>query len=244
MTDHASTPAAPASPQQRVLVVEDDPLVVRLVQRVLTEAGYAVDVAQTLDAARDLVGADFDAVLLDIDLPGGSGLDLLRELRGRGDATPVLLFTGSDSDADVVTGLDAGADDYIVKPVAGAVLLARLRAVARRAASADGTRAVAGTLTLDGLRLDRLARRVELSGQTLDLTPKEFTLLEYLLLRAEEAVQRGELLEHVWQVRGEPNSNVVDAHVARLRQKLRAVSPRPDIRTVRGVGFMLTRDGE
>lgn len=137
-------------------------------------------------------------------------------------------------------GLNAGADDFIEKPVGGAVLLARLRAVIRRGAHQASGRRDAGSLALGPLTLDRLARRAIVDGHTLDLTPKEFTLLEYLLLCAEETVTRTELLDHVWEVQGEPESNVVDAHMARLRAKLRAVSPRPDIRTVRGKGFVLT----
>lgn len=238
------------SAARRVLLVEDDPLLVRFAQRVLGPPEYALDVAADAGSARRLTGegtARYDALLLDVELPDQSGLELLRALRAAGDQTPVLILTGRDTDEDVVRGLDAGADDYLVKPVGAAVLRARLRAAWRRAG--DGTRDPAsrvphsvGVLTLDALTLDRLARRVTLGGRDLDLTPKEFALLEHLLLRPEDVVARGELLEQVWQLQGDPGSNVVDAHVARLRQKLRAGGPCPEIRTVRGIGFRITAE--
>lgn len=250
MSSPASS-APPASPPRRLLLVEDDALLVRLVQRVLGPPDYTLDVAPNAEAARRLTaggGAHYDAVLLDVELPDQSGLELLRALRAAGDRTPVLILTGRDTDEDVVSGLDAGADDYLVKPVGAAVLKARLRAAWRRAG--DGTRPggetraphAMGVLTLDGLVLDRLARRVTVEGREVELTPKEFALLEHLLLRAEETVSRGDLLEQVWQVHGDPGSNVVDAHVARLRHKLRSVAPCPEIRTVRGVGFRVTAE--
>jgi DNA-binding response OmpR family regulator len=245
-----SATSAPPAPR-RLLLVEDDALLVRLVQRVLGPPEFALDVAPDAESARRLTaggGAQYDAVLLDVELPDQSGLELLRDLRAANDRTPVLILTGRDTDEDVVSGLDAGADDYLVKPVGAAVLKARLRAAWRRATVADGARAGAvgsappqvGVLTLDGLVLDRLARRVVMDGRELELTPKEFALLEHLLLRPEETVTRGELLEQVWQLQGDPGSNVVDAHVARLRHKLRAAAPCPEIRTVRGIGFRVT----
>ena len=241
--------------------MEDDALLVRLVQRVLSPPDYDLEVAPNAQSARRMTAGGpgrYDAILLDVELPDQSGLELLRALRAAGDQTPVLVLTGRDTDEDVVRGLDAGADDYLVKPVGAAVLKARLRAAWRRGRGAataggdsgaksdgDGADAVlvpyhVGVLTLDGLMLDRLARRVTMEGQEIELTPKEFALLEHLLLRAEETVSRGDLLEQVWQLQGDPGSNVVDAHVARLRQKLRAAAPCPEIRTVRGVGFRLT----
>ncbi|GJG86178.1 DNA-binding response regulator [Gemmatimonadetes bacterium T265] len=224
----------------RVIFVEDDAFIVRFFQRVLREARFEVVAAGSVaEGRRALLGAH-DAVLLDVELPDASGLTLLEELRARGDRSPVIILTGRGGDEEVVRGLDAGADDYIEKPVGGAVLLARLRAVIRRGAHQATGRREAGVLSLGPLTLDRLARRATVDGQVLDLTPKEFTLLEYLLLCAEETVTRAELLDHVWELQGEPESNVVDAHMARLRAKLRAVSDRPDILTVRGKGFVLT----
>ena len=229
-------------------------MLVRLVLRVLGPPDFEVDVAGSAEAARERLagdGAAYDALLLDIELPDQSGLDLLRGMRDAGNRTPVLILTGRDSDEDVVRGLDAGADDYLVKPVSPDVLKARLRAAWRRAGDTppEGLSAVGalvpyhvGVLTLDGLTLDRLARRVTLDGIEVDLTPKEFSLLEQLMLRPGEVVSRGELLEQVWQLQGDPGSNVVDAHVARLRQKLRAAATCPEIQTVRGVGFRITAD--
>jgi len=243
-------PDAPAG--RRLLLVEDDAMLVRLAQRVLAAPDFDLAVAGSAESARQHLAdpaAPFDAILLDIELPDQSGLDLLRGLRDAGDRTPVLILTGRDTDEDVVRGLDAGADDYLVKPVSAAVLKARLRAAWRRtgdtppdamAAVGGGVPHLVGVLTVSGLTLDRLARRVTDAGRELDLTPKEFSLLEQLMLRAEDVVSRGELLEYVWQMQGDPGSNVVDAHVARLRQKLRAVTPCPEIQTVRGVGFRIT----
>ncbi|HEY0778587.1 MAG TPA: response regulator transcription factor [Gemmatirosa sp.] len=224
----------------RVVFVEDDDLVSRLFQRILQDANFEVVTAATVAEGRRALLGHHDAVLLDLELPDASGLTLLEELRARGDRAPVVILTGRGGDEEIVRGLDAGADDFVEKPVGGAVLLARLRAVIRRGAHQASGRRDAGSLTLGPLTLDRLARRATVDGQTLDLTPKEFTLLEYLLLCAEETVTRAELLDHVWELQGEPESNVVDAHMARLRAKLRAVSARPDIRTVRGKGFVLT----
>ncbi len=233
-SDHAAAAAG------RVVFVEDDVLISRYFQRVLQGAHYHVQAVGTVAEARRALLDVHDAVLLDLELPDASGLTLLEEMRARGDQAPVIILTGRGGDEEVVRGLDAGADDFIEKPVGGAVLLARLRAVIRRGAHQSTGRREAGVLALGDLTLDRLGRRAVVDGQTLDLTPKEFTLLEYLLLCAEETVTRAELLDHVWELQGEPESNVVDAHMARLRAKLRTVTARPDIRTVRGKGFVLT----
>ena len=240
VTDRAAVPAADPAVAGKVVFVEDDRLVSRFFQRVLEDANFHVVIASSVAEGRRALLGEHDAVLLDLELPDASGLTLLEELRARGDRAPVVILTGRGGDDEIVRGLDAGADDFVEKPVGGAVLLARLRAVIRRGAHQASGRRDAGSLTLGPLTLDRLSRRATVDTHTLDLTPKEFTLLEYLLLCAEETVTRTELLDHVWEVQGEPESNVVDAHMARLRAKLRAVSPRPDIRTVRGKGFVLT----
>jgi DNA-binding response OmpR family regulator len=246
-----------ASAQQpavrRLLLVEDDSMLVRLFQRVLAPPDFEVEVAMSAEMARQRLSEAgvFDAMLLDVELPDQSGLDLLRGMRDAGDRTPVLILTGRDTDEDVVRGLDAGADDYLVKPVSASVLKARLRAAWRRSGdtppegyAVNGARVPfhVGVLSLNGLILDRLARRVSTQGREVDLTPKEFSLLEQLMLRPEDVVSRGELLEYVWQLQGDPGSNVVDAHVARLRQKLRTAAPCPEIQTVRGVGFRITAE--
>lgn len=227
-------------PIGRVVFVEDDPLLSRFFQRVLHDARFEVTAVGSVAEGRRALLGSHDAVLLDLELPDANGLTLLEELRARGDRAPVIIMTGRGGDEEVVRGLDAGADDFIEKPVGGAVLVARLRAVIRRGAHQATGRRNAGILSLGALSLDRLARRATVEGQVLDLTPKEFTLLEYLLLCAEETVTRTELLDHVWELQGEPESNVVDAHMARLRAKLRVATTRPDIRTVRGKGFVLT----
>ena len=220
----------------RVLIIEDDRMLARLVERMLVESGYAVDVTRTAEEGRQLaLTGPYDAVLLDLELPDRNGLDVVRALRREGKETPVLIMTGRDDDEDIVRGLDAGADDYLLKPVSGDVLKARLRAATRRGGATRTEQLVMGELVLN-----RLARQVFGAGKEVHLTPKEFAMLEHLLLHAEEVVSRTELLERVWNMRFDPGSNVVDAHVARLRQKLRVVLEQPEIRTARGVGFVIT----
>ena len=220
----------------RVLIIEDDRMLARLVERTLGEAGYAVDVTRSADEGRDAaLASDYDAVLLDLELPDRSGLEVVRTLRREGRDVPVLIMTGRDDDQDIVKGLDAGADDYLLKPVNPEVLKARLRAAVRRGGASRADQ----QLVIGELAMNRLARTVQGSGKDVSLTPKEFAMLEHLMLRAEEVVSRTELLEHVWNMKFDPGSNVVDAHVARLRQKLRGVT-RTEIRTSRGVGFVLT----
>ena len=219
----------------RVLIIEDDRMLARLVERTLGEAGFTVDVTRSADEGRDAaLASTYDAVLLDLELPDRSGLEVVRTLRREGRDVPVLIMTGRDDDQDIVKGLDAGADDYLLKPVNPEVLKARLRAAVRRGGANRTDQLVIGDLAMN-----RLARTVLGNGRDVSLTPKEFAMLEHLMLRAEEVVSRTELLEHVWNMKFDPGSNVVDAHVARLRQKLRGVT-RPEIRTARGVGFVLT----
>jgi DNA-binding response OmpR family regulator len=219
-----------------VLVIEDDAMVARVVARALETAGYTVDAtASANDGLTRASTGSYDAILLDLELPDRDGLDVLRELRGSGLTTPILIMTGRDDDEHVVRGLDAGADDYLLKPVSTDVLKARVRAAIRRGGSGQPDQLVLGDLVVD-----RLGRQVTGAGATIALTPKEFSMLEFLLLRAEQVVPRSELLEHVWHMRFDPGSNVVDAHVARLRQKLRQAIELPEIKTVRGVGFTLS----
>jgi DNA-binding response OmpR family regulator len=224
----------------RVLMIEDDRMLARIVERALGDAGHAVDVTRSADEGRDRALAhSYDAILLDLELPDRSGLEVLRTLRREGRDVPVLIMTGRHDDEEIVKGLDAGADDYLLKPVSPEVLMARLRAAVRRGGTNRTEQIAMGDLVMN-----RLARTVSGSGKDIALTPKEFAMLEHLLLRAEEVVSRSELLEHVWNMKFDPGSNVVDAHVARLRQKLRSAVARPEIRTARGVGFVLTmQDG-
>ena len=224
----------------RILVVEDDPMLARLVERALTGEGHAVDVCQNAeDGRRHALANDYDVVLLDLELPDRDGLDVVRAMRREGKTTPVLIMTGHDDDEHVVRGLDAGADDYILKPVSNDVLKARIRAAVRR-----GGAGPVKQLAMGDLVLDRLARQVHGAGREIALTPKEFAMLEHLMLRPDETVPRAELLEHVWNMKFDPGSNVVDAHMARLRAKLRQYVTNPDVRTVRGVGFVITEKPE
>ena len=224
----------------RVLVIEDEPMVARVVARAL-ESEYTVDVSDSAtEGAQRALDEPYDAILLDLELPDGDGLDVVRAMRRAGSTTPVLIMTGRGDDEHIVRGLDAGADDYLLKPLGSTdVLRARVRAAIRRGGSGPPD-----VLTLGALTVDRLGRVVTGDGKTLPLTPKEFSMLEYLMLRSEQVVSRAELLQRVWNMSFDPGSNVVDAHVARLRQKLRQAITNPEIRTVRGIGFLLTAKPE
>lgn len=220
----------------KLLVVEDDRMFAELMRRGLKEEGYAVDVAGDVAEGRLLALVhDYDAILLDVVLPDGTGLQLATALRDQGRHTPILMVTGEDDPADVVQGLDVGADDYLTKPFDIRELKARVRALVRR----GGARR-AETLSLGGVVLDRLGHRAMVGDRRMDLTPKEFSLLAYFLLHAESVVTRTDLLEKVWDFHFDPGSNVVDVHVARLRAKLRRYGADARVATVRGAGFMLT----
>lgn len=222
----------------KILVVEDNKKVASFVEKGLREEGYAVDVAhEGVDGALKASVYDYDLLVLDIMVPGKSGLEIVRDLRVKGDSVPVLLLTARDSTDNVVEGLDAGADDYLTKPFAFDELLARVRALVRRGGSERTERLVYRDVELD--RLQHVAKR---AGERLRLTPKEYQLLEFFLLHAEEVVRRTALLEKVWDLHFDPMSNVVDVHVANLRQKLRGDDRPPLIHTVRGVGYVFHHD--
>jgi DNA-binding response OmpR family regulator len=219
----------------KILVVEDDRKVAGFIEQGLREEGYAVDVAKDGDDATTLAHVnDYDAILLDLMLPKKNGLQVAAELRREGRRTPILMLTARDSTEDVVRGLDAGADDYLSKPFKFDELLARLRALTRRGGAARLDR-----LTYGSLDLDRLRHKARAASNLLDLTPREFQLLEHFMLHPEEVIRRTELLEKVWDMHFDPESNVVDVHVGNLRRKLREAGCDGLIQTVRGVGFCL-----
>ena len=223
----------------RILVVEDDQKAARFIKQGLEEEGHVVDVAADGEDGAQLGHlSPYDLIVLDLQLPKKSGLELSRELRREAVETPILMLTGRDSTADIVRGLDAGADDYLAKPFAFDEFLARVRALTRRRGPV-----IAGTLRYGDLEMDRLQRVVTRSGRLIDLSPREFRLLEYLLLHPEQLVTRTMLLQKVWNMSFDPETNVVDAHVSNLRRKLEEGGRYRLIQTVRGAGYML-RSGE
>lgn len=225
------------APAGRLLVVEDEAKVARALREGLEGEGYDVVVETTGEGAFFRLARDrFEIILLDLMLPGRDGLEILAALRGQGLETPVLVLTARDALEDRVVGLDAGADDYLVKPFAFAELLARLRAIGRRGRAADPDR-----LAVDTLDVDPATRRVTRDGQVIELTAKEFDLLRYLTRNARQVVSRDTLAREVWRetARSTTLDNVIDVHISRLRRKIDVDRPVKLIHTVRGVGFML-----
>ena len=225
----------------RVLVVEDEQKVANALREGLEGERYDVVVERTgEDAFFRMTTEAFDLILLDLGLPGRDGLQILTTLRSKGIKTPVLVLTARDALQDRVAGLDSGADDYLVKPFAFAELLARIRALMRRGRAAEAPRLAVGDLTMD-----LITRKVMRGGQQVELTVREFELLEYLMRYEAQVVSRETLARDVWKetARTTPLDNVIDVHIARLRRKIDLDRPVKLIHTVRGVGFML-REGE
>ena len=219
----------------RLLLVEDDVSLSTIVERGLREDGYAVDTAATvLDARFQLDVNEYDLVILDVGLPDGNGLELCREIRARGRHLPVLMLTARDGLSDKVSGLDAGADDYLTKPFDYPELTARIRALLRRPATAQQP-----ILEVGDVRLDPAARVAWRGAITVPLTAREFALLEFLLRHPGEVVSREQLLEHVWDANYDGLSNVVDVHIANLRRKLASPDGPDPLTTVRGAGYRL-----
>ncbi|MGH2931700.1 MAG: response regulator transcription factor [Gaiellaceae bacterium] len=217
----------------RVLVVEDDVKMASLLRRGLVEEGLAADVARTGDDALWMAEAtEYDAIVLDVMLPGADGFEVCRRLREAGRWSPVLMLTARDAVEDRVAGLDAGADDYLTKPFSFAELLARLRAIARRAPLERPTVLEAG-----GLRLDPATRRAWRGDVEIGLSAKEFALLETFMRRPGEVLSRYRLLEHCWDYGYENRSNVVDVYVRYLREKIDRPFGRKSLETVRGAGY-------
>jgi DNA-binding response OmpR family regulator len=223
----------------RVLVVEDDLRLGRLLRRVLEAERYAVDVAVDGVHGEDLAGAGaYDVIILDVMLPDRDGVTVCANLRRRGVQTPILLLTALDAVPDRVRGLDAGADDYLPKPFAVAELLARLRSLARRRTAEIAP----AQLAADGLVMDVVRHEVQRDGRRIDLSLREFTLLEYLLRHPGQVLTRTQLLEGVWGYEVGLTSNLVDAYIHNLREKIDHGFPRKLLHTVRGVGYVLRAD--
>ena len=219
-----------------VLIVEDDRDLLSVLQRILATEGYQVRSAQ--DGETGLIEAldhGPDLVILDVGLPGKSGVEVARELRARGFRAPMLMLTAFSSTSDKVSGLDAGADDYLPKPFEFAELLARVKALLRRASIT----AESSVLRVRDLTLDPISRRVERNGRAIELTQKEYALLEYLMRNTGRVLSRQMISEHVWKQQIDPLTNVVDVYINYLRKKLEDDRDNPLIRTVRRSGYVL-----
>lgn len=220
----------------RILLVEDERKVADFVKRGLQEAQHVVDAVSSIAAADDLVsGQDYDLLIIDCMLPDGDGRHFCRDLRARGVAVPVLLLTAKASTTDKVMGLDSGADDYLTKPFDFIELLARVRALGRRRAAVP-----VGQLSIADLTIDPRRHRVMRSGEAIRLTPKEYLVLELLVSHAEKVLTRTEIIQQVWDINFDPESNVVDVVIKSLRDKIdRNYSPKL-IHTVRGSGYIVS----
>jgi two-component system OmpR family response regulator len=219
----------------RILLVEDETTIAEALVELLEDESYAVDHAADGETASELKSINsYDLVVLDWSIPPPTGIELLREWRSEGDPTPVLMLTGHADPTEIVGGLDTGADDYLTKPFSFAELLARVRSLLRRR-----ERPLQAKLAVDDLEMDRPARRVTVGGAPIDLTPKEFAVLEYLLMRVDQVVTRTDLIEHVWDDSFDSLSNVIDVTVFRLRKKICGDRPAKLLHTVKGAGYVL-----
>lgn len=226
--------------RMRVLVVEDDDAISRFLHQGLNEAGYAVDVAQDGSEGLDYaIAADYDAIVLDVLLPKVDGLSVLKDLRQRGFQTPVLLLTARDTVQDRVLGLDAGADDYLIKPFDFTELLARLRALLRRPPLQ-----VDVVLQVGDLEMDTVQRWVKRGDRPIDLSPREFSLLEYLMRHPNQVLSRTQIAQHVWSFDFYGDFKVIDVYIGYLRRKIDRDAPYSLIHTVRGVGYRMSAEGD
>jgi two-component system OmpR family response regulator len=222
----------------RALIVEDEPKMAALLRRGLVEEGYAADIARTgEDAVCMARAAPYDAIVLDVMLPGQDGFEVCRQLRAGGVWTPILMLTARDAVEDRVAGLDSGADDYLSKPFSFAELLARLRALMRREPVLLGT-----TLEVADLSLDTATRQVSRAGQPVTLTNKEYALLEYLMRHPNQVLTRTMIAEHVWNFDFDTGTNVIDVHIRYLRRKIDDPHDLKLIQTVRGAGYRISAD--
>lgn len=222
----------------KLLLVEDNERVSRFVIKGLSEAGHTVDHADNgRDGMYHAVSAAYDAIIMDRMLPGGiDGLAIVETLRKSGNRVPILILSALDGVDERIRGLKSGGDDYLIKPFAFGELLARLDALLRRSQEKN----VETSLALGGLSIDLLTHKVMRDGRTLSLQPREFKLLEYLLRHANQVVTRTMLLENVWDYHFDPQTNVIDVHISKLRQKIDAGFPTQLLRTVRSAGYMLS----
>jgi two-component system OmpR family response regulator len=222
----------------RILVVDDDVRIAAAVRRGLEAEGYAVDVATDLEQGEWFATENaYDALVLDVMLPGGSGTDLCRRLRTSGNWVPILMLTAKTEPADEVLALDSGADDFLAKPFAFGVLVARLRALVRRA---DDPRPA--VLVCDDLALDPARHEVRRAGTEIALTPRQFAILEMLMRRSGTAVSKREILEHVWDFAFDGGPNIVEVYIRQLRQRIDLPFGRDSLQTVRGAGYRLDGD--
>jgi len=222
----------------KILVVEDEERVAQFIQKGLKEEGHAVDVSYDGEDGGFLAEVnEYDLILLDVMLPKKNGISVCREIRERGVITPVLMLTARDSIEDRVRGLDAGADDYLIKPFAFDELLARVRALLRRQSENKTP-----TLQLADLELDPITRLVTRAGKPIRLTTKEYALLEYLLRNQNKVLSRTRIGEHVWDMNFDPESNVIDVYISHLRNKIDKGQGAPLLHTIRGQGYLLSDD--
>jgi two-component system copper resistance phosphate regulon response regulator CusR len=220
----------------RILIVEDERKVAEMVSLGLKAERYAVDVAESGDAGWAMAHTyDYDLVILDLGLPGMDGTELLRRIRGRNARIPILVLTARDATASKVQNFEAGADDYMTKPFAFAELVVRVKALLRRGPSNQGS-----VVRVGDLELDRLTQQVRRGGRRIELTPKEYALLDYLATHQDRVLSRTMIVEHVWDQSFEGLTNIVDVYVRHLRAKVDDLFPVKLIRTVRGVGYRLT----
>jgi DNA-binding response OmpR family regulator len=223
----------------RLLIIEDEVRLASALQRGLQNEGFTVDVAHTgQDGLHAALESAYDALILDIMLPGLSGYRIIEQLRAAEKWVPILMLTAKDGEYDEADALDLGADDYLTKPFSFVVLLARLRALLRR-----GVTPRPAVLSVDDLVLDPAAHTVKRGDTPIELTPREFSLLEFLMRRAGDAVSKADILHHVWDANYEGDANVVEVYVGYLRRKIDTPFGRQTVQTVRGAGYRLTSDG-
>jgi DNA-binding response OmpR family regulator len=223
----------------RVLVVEDQPTLADALQRGLAAEGFAVDVALQGDEGLSLARAhDYDALILDVMLPGVNGYRICSTLRREGNWLPILMLTAKDGELDEAEALDTGADDFLSKPFSYVVLVARLRALLRR-----GARERPAVLSAGDLVLDPTARRCSRGDSRIELSPREFSLVEFLMRRAGEVLSKAEILEHVWDLAFDGDPNIIEVYIGYLRRKIDQPFGRHSIQTVRGMGYRLVPDG-